>query len=278
MVAALDRHVDRYAATLHDVFRQAPCVSTARGTVLSVLVVSSNPDSFACPAGETFTRAAMAPSPATDDHPFPYLRTPSIPGFYVLAIVFILALSIAAVRVAGGPLRSLSPYLDLLCMGAAFLLLETKNVVQFALLFGTTWFVNAFVFGGVLLSVLLAVAVSKRVRIRRTGVLYAALLVALAANWVVPGRVLLDLPVAARLVAAVALAFTPIFLANLVFAERFRDTAKATAAFGANLLGAMLGGVAEYLALIVGYRHLLLVVAALYGAAFVLRPRRAVGT
>ena len=78
-----------------------------------------------------------------------------------------------------------------------------------------------------------------------------------------------------RLVAAVALAFTPIFLANLVFAERFRDTAKATAAFGANLLGAMLGGLAEYLSLIVGYRHLLLVVAALYAAAFLLRPRYA---
>ena len=38
-------------------------------------------------------------------------------------------------------------------MGAAFLLLETKNVVQFALLFGTTWFVNALVFAGLLVSV-----------------------------------------------------------------------------------------------------------------------------
>ena len=45
-------------------------------------------------------------------------------------------------------------YTDLFCMGAAFLLLETKSVVQFALLFGTTWFVNALVFLGVLLSVL----------------------------------------------------------------------------------------------------------------------------
>ena len=77
-----------------------------------------------------------------------------------------------------------------------------------------------------------------------------------------------------RLVAAVALAFTPIFLANLVFAERFRDTATATAAFGANLIGAMLGGLAEYLSLIVGYRHLLLVVAALYAAAFAPPPAR----
>jgi hypothetical protein len=121
--------------------------------------------------------------------------------------------------------------------------------------------------------VLAAVAVSKRVRVRRVRLLYAALLAAIAVNWLIPGRVLLDLPTAARLAVAVALAFTPIFLANLVFAERFRDTAVATAAFGANLLGAMLGGLAEYVSLIVGYRNLLVVVAALYAAAFLLRRR-----
>ena len=55
-------------------------------------------------------------------------------------------------RVAGGPFRAMLPYLDLFWMGAAFLLLETKSVVQFALLFGTTWVVNALVFGGILLS------------------------------------------------------------------------------------------------------------------------------
>ena len=40
------------------------------------------------------------------------------------------------------------------CSVSAFLLLETKNVTGFALLFGTTWLVNAFVFAGVLLAVL----------------------------------------------------------------------------------------------------------------------------
>ena len=48
-------------------------------------------------------------------------------------------------------------FADLFFMGAAFMLLETKSVVQFALLFGTTWFVNALVFAGVLLAVLAAV-------------------------------------------------------------------------------------------------------------------------
>ena len=164
------------------------------------------------------------------------------------------------------------PFADLFFMGVAFLLLETKNVVQFALLFGTTWFVNALVFMGVLVSVLLAVAISKRVVVRRVGWLYGFLLVSVAANWLVPGRALLALPYLPRLVVAVVLAFLPIFAANLVFANRFRDTVDSTAAFGANLLGAMVGGLLEYTSLVIGYRHLLLLVAVLYGAAFVLRP------
>ena len=74
---------------------------------------------------------------------------------------------------------------------------------------------------------------------------------------------------------APALAFLPIFCANIVFAKRFADTADATTAFGANLLGAMVGGCLEYTALIVGYPALLVLAGALYLAAFALLPRGA---
>ncbi len=265
--------VERYAGTLEDVFGNPPCVSTPTDT-LSVLVASTDPAAVTCPDGELFTRADGTPDPATDDHPFPYLRSPSIPGFYLISIAVMLALSLLAVRTVGGPLRQMRPFADLFFMGVAFLLLETKNVVQFALLFGTTWFVNALVFMGVLVSVLLAVAISKRVVIRRTGWLYGFLLASVAVNWLVPGSALLELPYVLRLVVAIVLAFLPIFAANLVFASRFRDTVDSTAAFGANLLGAMVGGLLEYTSLVFGYRNLLLLVAALYGAAFLLRPRQ----
>lgn len=263
--------VDRYAGTLEDVFGPPPCVSVA-GTNLSVLVTSVDPDAVTCAQSERFVRPAGTPEPATDDHPFPYLENLSIPGFYLLSIAFMLGLSLAAVRLAGGPLRRMRPFGDLFFMGVAFLLLETKNVVQFALLFGTTWFVNAFVFIGVLASVLLAVAISRRVVITRHRMLYGVLLATVAVNWLIPGRALLSLPTPARLLVAVLLAFAPIFAANLVFASRFRGTANSTAAFGANLLGAMVGGMLEYTSLVIGYRHLLVLVALLYGAAFLLRP------
>jgi hypothetical protein len=71
-----------------------------------------------------------------------------------------------------------------------------------------------------------------------------------------------------RFVAAVLAAFTPIFLANMVFAQRFRDVDDSTSGFGANLLGAMAGGVLEYASLALGYQSLLIMVAAFYGLAF----------
>ena len=53
-----------------------------------------------------------------------------------------------------------------------------------------------------------------------------------------------------------------------MFADRFREVGSSAVAFGTNLLGAIVGGVLEYGALVVGYRALLIVVAALYGLAF----------
>ena len=165
-------------------------------------------------------------------------------------------------------------YTDLAFMGAAFLLLETKNVVQFALLFGTTWFVNSLVFAGVLLSVYLAVEVARHVRLPDPRRLYPLLLALLAVAWLVPQESLLSLAPVPRFIVAVALAFGPIFVANLVFAQRFRESASATTAFAANLLGAIVGGMIEYVSLITGYRFLLIVVGGLYALAFVVTPKR----
>ena len=77
------------------------------------------------------------------------------------------------VRVGGGSFSRMRNYVDLAFMGAAFLLLETKNIVQFALLFGTTWLVNSLVFAGVLLAVYLAIETASHVRLPRPAVLYA---------------------------------------------------------------------------------------------------------
>ena len=262
--------LNRYAGTLDDVFGHAPCVE------LGDSLASRRQAVLTAGAGATVdckTRwQPVKVSEPTDDYPFPYLQHRSIPAFYWHTLLLMLGASLLLIGVAAGkPVRvfgSMRSYVDLACMGAAFLLLETKNVVQFALLFGTTWFVNSLVFTGVLISVWLAVETARHVRLPRMPVLYLALLAALVVAWAVPQESLLSLSPVPRFFAAVALAFAPIYVANLVFAKRFAAVGSSTVAFATNLLGAIAGGLLEYLSLVTGYRFLLVVVAVLYGLAF----------
>ncbi|HJR45399.1 MAG TPA: spermidine synthase [Actinomycetota bacterium] len=263
--------IDRLGATLTEVFGRRPCLDTVGASGgLAVLTSGLEETSATCLA--QWLPAAEPPEPVSDDYPFLYIKDRGMPALYALLIALVLVVSVGAVRAVAGPLTTMRAYADLFFMGAAFLLLETKSVVQFALLFGTTWFVNALVFAGVLLAVLAAIEVARRVELRRPGPLYLALFAALLVAFLLPPSVFLRLSLVPRFVAAVAVAFAPIFLANLIFARRFRDVAASTIAFGANLLGAMVGGLIEYAAVVVGYRALLIVVALLYAAAF-LTPR-----
>jgi SAM-dependent methyltransferase len=274
--------LDRFAGTLQDVYGHAPCLyngPTARDPViggLSMLVIGTDASSVTCEGDKTqvWQPSGEVVAPATDDRPFPYLKTPSIPSRYLWTLGLILLVSAVAVRLAGGRFGAMRGYLDLFFMGAGFLLLETKSVVQFALLFGTTWFVNALVFAGVLITVLVAIEVEQRTGVRRRTLLYPLLFIGLLIAGLVPASWLLSLEVVPRFLVASTLAFFPVFIANLVFASRFRDTADPTTAFGANLLGAMLGGVLEYLSLITGYRGLLVVAALLYALAWVFGARK----
>jgi hypothetical protein len=262
--------VDRYADTLDRFVGSPPCLDASEGTgprSRIVLTAAVHPSELSCEG--IWHRPAVVPEADTDDYPFPYLSGRGIPRFYQGALLLILLGSVVAIRTTAGPFRRMGTYLDLFFMGAAFLLLETTNVVRFALLFGTTWFVNALVFAGILLSVFLAIWVTKRWRVRRRSWLYVPLFATVALAWAVPPDILLDLGFVPRFLAAVALGFAPVFVGNLVFADRFRDVGSSTVAFGTNLLGAIVGGVLEYGALVVGYRALLIAVAALYGLALV---------
>jgi hypothetical protein len=213
------------------------------------------------------------PRPATDDWPFLYLRTATVAPYYLAALGFILLFAFGAVlgaaRVTTTPIRRFSPHFFVL--GIAFLLLETKSLVSFSLLFGTTWLVNALAFFAILASVLLAILVNARFRPRSPVPLYAALFVAIAVAYLVPADALLIDPPELRYALAAGIAFAPVFFANLVFTHSFRDTASADMAFASNLLGAMVGGALEYIALLTGFRSLLFVVALLYVLAFAAR-------
>ncbi len=266
--------VERLQRTLTEVFGHPPCVDANPGaSQQAVFTVARKPENQRCASQTGNVAATAGPAPVSDDRPFLYLKDRAIPQLYTVALGLILVASLLAVRVVAGPLRTMRPHADLFFLGTAFFLLETKSVATFALLFGTTWVVNAIVFSGVLLAVLAAVEVTQRWRTPRLAVMYALLGTGLLLAWLVPNSWLLGLPIPLRAITAITVAFLPIFAANIVFAKRFVDTVAPTTAFGANLLGAMVGGCLEYAALLVGYHALLIVAALLYAGAFILMPR-----
>ena len=120
--------IDRLSRMLAETFGGEICVETF-GNAGGLAVLTAARDGRTLDCDGTSVVSANAPDPVSDNRPFLYLREPGLPSFYGLAILFILGVSILGVRAAAGSLRRMAPYPDLFLMGAAFLLLETKNVV-----------------------------------------------------------------------------------------------------------------------------------------------------
>jgi len=240
-------------------------------------VLAASPTAFPVSFQSALVSAAGAndpPSAATDDWPFLYLRDRTIAPYYLIALAFVLLVAgvgaVLAARLTRAPIAAFSPHFFLL--GAAFLLLETRSLTIFSLLFGTTWTVNAMAFAAILVSVLLAITVNAVTRPPRV-VLYSGLAVTLLIAYLLPPSALLFDPAWLRYIAAAVIAFAPVFFANLVFTASFRETRTADMAFASNLIGAMVGGVLEYGALVTGYQALLIIVAVLYAAAYLAASR-----
>src|SRR5256714_7416758 len=275
--------VQRYASMVERAFGSIPIARTYPTADFGAAVIADGPLVRALPGGMPPgdkiepVDPATPPGPATDDWPFPYLRDPGIAGLYLLALAMTLAMAVLGVggtlRYVGLPVRAFGArYAHFFFLGVAFLLLETRSIVTFSLLFGTTWYVNALVFFAILASVLAAVAVNSRMRSRDSRLLYAGLAASLLIAYLLPPSALLIDPAVLRYAIGAAIAFAPVFFANLVFTFSFRESEAADLAFGANLVGAMVGGILEWAALVTGYQALLVVVAAVYVVAWITSP------
>ena len=207
---------------------------------------------------------------ATDDWPFLYMRAPELPSHYLYALALVLVVSVIAVWLARG--TGAGPWSwHFFFLGAGFMLLETKSIVQFALLWGSTWSSASLAIASVLVMALASALVVSRVEIRRRGWIAAALLALIAINYAIPvGRVTFDSRIAESVFYGL-LVFSPVFCAGLLFSSSFKESSSTATDFGANLLGAMVGGVGEYLSLLAGYQFLLILVACCYLLAIATR-------
>jgi SAM-dependent methyltransferase len=212
----------------------------------------------------------------TDDWPFLYLRDRAIPDLSLRGIAMVAVLSLA-ILLAFAPVRRARPSGRMFFLGAGFMLVETKGVVHMALLFGATWVVNSIVFFSILTMILFANLYTLLVRARRLWPYYVLVTAALVVGSLVPMSAFLALPGATKVVASCAVVYLPVFFAGVIFAAAFRESARPDVDFGSNIAGIVVGGLSEYLSLVIGFNHLLWVAAGYYVLSALLSPRAVTG-
>lgn len=284
--------VDRLANTAAEAFGQEPWVHVHQeraylGVMMAGPRLAAMTSPPAIPDRVTAFGQSHAPSPARmhtrdtaiepakDDWPFLYLKTRHIPRHYIIVIAMILVISAGTVllltRGEGGGWSW-----QFFLLGAGFMMLETKSIIQLALLWGSTWVVASLAIASVLTMALVANYIVSRIEVRRPWVVGGVLLALLAANYLIPvGRIGFESRAAESLFYAV-LIFSPIVCAGLLFGSAIMRSDSIGRDYGTNLLGAMAGGVGEYLSLVTGFNALLMVIALAYVGAVIARGQKGV--
>jgi SAM-dependent methyltransferase len=208
----------------------------------------------------------------TDDWPYLYQQFRGIPVIvWVLSIGLVLMSWFTFRRLRGRTSTGFSWHF--FWLGAAFMLLEVQAISKVALLFGTTWLVNSIVISVILLFILLSNLVAGKWPNLRREVAYVGLLVALALNFLIPTDALFVDSLMLRGLLATGLYCAPVFFAGLVFISSFRRMGYRAEAFGANLLGSLVGGLLLSLSYWTGIDALVLVAGLLYLLSFVTMGR-----
>lgn len=210
----------------------------------------------------------------TDDWPFFYQHAPGLPLNVILVSLILIVVTWWGVKTTA-KVASARFDLHFFFLGAGFMLLEAQIVSKMALLFGTTWVVNSIVISGLLSLIVAANFVAKALPRVPHIVPYIGIFVSMTVAFLVPLESLFFPSVIARALAATAVLCLPVFFAGWVFIGSFARVKFSGQALGANLLGALVGGLVESLSFWTGLRALLIIAAVAYlASAIALKMRK----
>jgi len=213
---------------------------------------------------------------STDDWPYLYLRSRQIPLLYYLlaAMIFALFLYIKWRLKFTRPssIWKISEW-HFFFLGAAFLLLEVQNISKASVVFGNTWWVNAIIISGILVMILLANLTVAKFSKLPLSLVYVGLVGSCIALYFVDLAQFGFLPYYEKAAIVGVLTALPVFFSGIVFIRSFASVPGKDLALGANLIGALVGGLLQSVTFITGIKALLLIVAVLYCAAILCSPR-----
>jgi SAM-dependent methyltransferase len=212
----------------------------------------------------------------TDDWPYLYLPRPSIPRLYGLLGALMVLLFFVGSRLSGlPPLHRHWGRLHwhFFFLGAAFLLLEVQNISKACVALGNTWWVNAVIISGVLVMVLAANLTTSRFPRLPLAAVFALLLAACSGLYFLDLSWFAGLPYGVKAALVGGVTTIPLFFSGIVFVRSFAETPHRDEALGANLVGALCGALLQSLTFLTGVSLLLVIVAGLYGLAWLTLPR-----
>ena len=204
-------------------------------------------------------------SVTTDDWPYFYQHEPGLP-------ISVILVSVAVLIIFGWFLRQTSGEggridLHFMFLGAGFMLLEAQIVSKMALLFGTTWVVNAVVVSALLCLIVAANLVYSAFPKIPLAAAYAGLFLSLAVMFGVPMQKLFFESWTLRAIVATLALCSPVFFAGIIFISSFARAGFRGSALGSNLFGSLLGGLLESSSLWLGLKSLTILAALLYAGS-----------
>ena len=206
-----------------------------------------------------------APVPSTDDWPYPFNRDHFVPRTYLTVSAILVLMAFFMVKPVLEPKKRMT--WTMFALGAGFMLMETQLISRLTLYFGTTWIVNSIAVSTVLAVLVLAnvyLETGKRPDRRRE--CYAVLILSLIANYFVPWETLPLSSWTVGLLLSLAYAAS-VLMAGIIFTTTLREAPKKSSALGANVIGAVVGGLSLNLSFMIGLKALLLLAVVCYAAA-----------
>lgn len=225
-----------------------------------------------------------------DDWPFLFLRRRMLPDWVSRDLIVLAFLSVVLLWLfrpaspfpsldAGQPASPAGSGLpfrpEMFFLGTGFMLTAITTRADAALLFGDTWTVDPTAGLIVLGLLVLGLALVLALRPARLWPLFAGLLLALLLHRLFPLDAFLGHHQTRAAVGSYLLGLAPVLFAGMIFVLLFRRSPEPARDLGAVLAGAVLGSMAGNLALVWGFRALLLLAAGSFAVAAVPSARRA---
>jgi hypothetical protein len=120
-----------------------------------------------------------------------------------------------------------------------------------------------------MIMILLANAIVAKVRNINMYVVYALLFSSIFLNWLIKPEAYLSLNHIFLVIFASTIMSLPLFFSGIVFASSFKKATDITGVFAFNLLGAIIGGLFEYVSMWSGFNFLYVIAMAMYAMSFV---------